>query len=748
MAGVFTSLPVWTTPPDWSGGVLERLEWLTDVLTSSSGAEQRSRRRQTPRRSLEMGVVLQGPERTLYGLQIKAAGASDWYIPLWHDIIRTPVSIVAGLGNESPVSGVRPLSIAVPTFGHDYAVGGLVILYSDVFDYEIAVIYQVQTSKLVLTVPTNLNWPAGTRLMPLMRGRLTAEPAGTRVTDQVLTARVSFTSTRPNQAVASLGTPPTYQGFPVLLSPPDESTPLAQTFQRMTSRLDNQTGLTLLTDTAGFGFTAQQHRWFLKGLAEHAALRSLLYALHGRQTPLWVPTFGADLELVAPVSVDTATLIVKRCGYSDFPTQGRSDIAIQFFDGTALLVTIVDSAVEGETEVLILDPTSLARYTAHRYWRLSHMAIPGGAGGASFGEVAFASSLGGVNLCAGGTASASSVFDAPYVASAALDGNPATLWSALGSDTDAYWQYDFGAGVVVREIRITARSDRFAVGFSPTSYTLQWSDDGAVWTTVETVPLLPFVASQVQTYSNGTLTIPFSPEAVLRISFMALCRQDSDIVEIAHQTDAVGVATVATTFREAPDLRNAAWDAFNPLDCAAATLANFDQTVNGTGGHTLVRGRQGKRTGKWYFEGQTPARFLIAGAWIGVCTLDATYAGLTANAVKGCLASSFLYGFEEAVCGVSVLQMELGSPAVTTMGLAVDLDNKRFWARANPLADWNNDTASDPAADLGGWDFSSLGDVDLYPCVVGDHYLWVVNFGMRPFVGQVPAGFNSGWSAT
>jgi hypothetical protein len=100
------------------------------------------------------------------------------------------------------------------------------------------------------------------------------------------------------------------------------------------------------------------------------------------------------------------------------------------------------------------------------------------------------------------------------------------------------------------------------------------------------------------------------------------------------------------------------------------------------------------------------------------------------------------------VCGVSVLQMELGSPAVTTMGLAVDLDNKRFWARANPLADWNNDTASDPAADLGGWDFSSLGDVDLYPCVVGDHYLWVVNFGMRPFVGQVPAGFNSGWSAT
>jgi len=41
-----------------------------------------------------------------------------------------------------------------------------------------------------------------------------------------------------------------------------------------------------------------------------------------------------------------------------------------------------------------------------------------------------------------------------------------------------------------------------------------------------------------------------------RISFMALSRQDSDQVEISHETDVFGVGTVATTIRDAPDLRS------------------------------------------------------------------------------------------------------------------------------------------------------------------------------------------------
>ena len=57
-------LPVWTIRPNWKGGILERLEWLTDVLASDTGVEQRRSVRPTPRRSFEITVNPTRNERT------------------------------------------------------------------------------------------------------------------------------------------------------------------------------------------------------------------------------------------------------------------------------------------------------------------------------------------------------------------------------------------------------------------------------------------------------------------------------------------------------------------------------------------------------------------------------------------------------------------------------------------------------------------------------------------------------------
>ncbi|MEL2255713.1 hypothetical protein, partial [Klebsiella pneumoniae] len=58
-------ITAWPFAPDWADGVQESLEWLTELLTSTSGVEQRRSLRLSPRRSFEAEFYAEGRERVL-----------------------------------------------------------------------------------------------------------------------------------------------------------------------------------------------------------------------------------------------------------------------------------------------------------------------------------------------------------------------------------------------------------------------------------------------------------------------------------------------------------------------------------------------------------------------------------------------------------------------------------------------------------------------------------------------------------
>ncbi len=68
-------ITAWPFAPDWSDGVQESLEWLTELLTSTSGVEQRRSLRLSPRRSFEAEFYAEGRERVL--LDLSLAGWAD-----------------------------------------------------------------------------------------------------------------------------------------------------------------------------------------------------------------------------------------------------------------------------------------------------------------------------------------------------------------------------------------------------------------------------------------------------------------------------------------------------------------------------------------------------------------------------------------------------------------------------------------------------------------------------------------------
>lgn len=341
--------PVFAFPPDWTDPVAETLAWLTGVLQSKSAAEQRTKRRLTPRRTYQWNYLIGQADRTRMEMQLRAKGSDYWTVPLWHDASRLTTTLAA---NSSQV--------LVTTALREFVAGQPVVLWLDSENYEGLVINQVQSTKITFTSNTTRTWPAGTKLLSAMYGRLAAEPQSVRMGTDMTKGAVAFLGTAANPFTASMGTLPTYQGYYVVTEAPDYVEDVQLDWQRLTTVLDGDTGLTTITDTAGFGRAARSYRWFALGQAAAIAFRKLLYGLKGRLTPVWVPSFSDDIVLTEAVPAGATDITIRSIGYVDLSgesLQGREHVAFRMRDGTTEYRQIVSAAAGDteETEVLTLD---------------------------------------------------------------------------------------------------------------------------------------------------------------------------------------------------------------------------------------------------------------------------------------------------------------------------------------------------------------------------------------------------------
>lgn len=113
----------------------------------------------------------------------------------------------------------------------------------------------------------------------------------------------------------------------------------------------------------------------------------------------------------------------------------------------------------------------------HRYWRIHTTVSTSGSDAAlSLFEAELRASVGGVDQCSGGTASAS---HSSGTAVNLFDDVAGTYWANGGPSEASWFQYDFGISgeVDVKEISITPRY----ASQSPSDFSLQYSDNGVDW---------------------------------------------------------------------------------------------------------------------------------------------------------------------------------------------------------------------------------------------------------------------------
>jgi hypothetical protein len=166
-----------------------------------------------------------------------------------------------------------------------------------------------------------------------------------------------------------------------------------------------------------------------------------------------------------------------------------------------------------------------------------------------------------------------------------------------------------------------------------------------------------------------------------------------------------------------------------------------------------TRGADPQTSGKYYFE----CKLTVQASGSTACGVGSDYAWPTTVGSNGNYAAVCYKGGSCWIGGSTPggVGATLGTSDV--IGLAVDLDNKKFWARKN-ASNWNNNGSADPATNVGGFTLTipstatlNVGASNLalpvYPIAVmassGDQV--TANFGATSFAQSVPSGFTSGW---
>jgi len=298
-------LPAWTIRPNWKGGILERLSWLTDVLTSSYGVEQRRSLRLSPRRSFEVDFTCDGNERTYLDLWLHRFGAQSFMLPLWHDKATLSEAVAVGATD-----------IPIDTENREFEAGGLAIILGDAFMWDKVEVEAVAPDSITVSAGgVTRAWPAGTTVHPLRRARLAKESKLSALSSAVGTAKLAFDLDQSSDLADEGEWDSTYGDYPLLTQEPNWREKVDVDFQRMVDELDNEHGLVHVADDAGRAFTLQTHGWMLRGRSEQAAFRQLLYRLRGKAGAIWVPTFQRDLLLSQSALATDEQIDIRRVGY-------------------------------------------------------------------------------------------------------------------------------------------------------------------------------------------------------------------------------------------------------------------------------------------------------------------------------------------------------------------------------------------------------------------------------------------------
>lgn len=279
--------PIFSVQPNWKSGVVERIDYVTEVFGSESDTEQRRSLRLYPRRSFEATFDRHNVRRARLENFFIGVGKNECLVPLWHEAYTLTGTLTGTLDFPEDTLALREFHAGDLVWVNDNNPSlGEVLTIATV---------DLGLDRITFTAAPSGTWGIGAKVFPLRVARVLDAAQMTNVTDRVGSAQARFS------LKDSEKWPDPSWGFcaPIFRFPINRATPLTVNIERPTGYvIDNEFGASEVFDIYGVARSSVNAGLVIRGRENMLAYRKFIAMARGKAMRFWFPSLTLDATAV------------------------------------------------------------------------------------------------------------------------------------------------------------------------------------------------------------------------------------------------------------------------------------------------------------------------------------------------------------------------------------------------------------------------------------------------------------------
>lgn len=309
-------------------GMTETLMWLTTVLTSDNGLEQRQSIREAPRQRFSVRSFVRTGEHAradniLYGWRHQI-----WAIPVWGE----------GRHPTNPVTALD-MTIDVDTRWGDFRADSLAVIWKNEREFDLFTIVSFTDTEITLDRGVNDDYGVDAIVAPVRNGRIVQHP---QRTSKGHNAYLNVLFEADDNRILTVGASPVqYLAEDAYLDQPDM--PGGKSFKEKYIRdirvIDYKTGVVTQFSTWDDTQLDKEFLVVLEGLENIWGFREWLHRRAGKQRPFWMPTFERNMLVTGTGNIGLTIIIREDSNRSQ--GSARDHVYIRMKDGTEYLRAVL-----------------------------------------------------------------------------------------------------------------------------------------------------------------------------------------------------------------------------------------------------------------------------------------------------------------------------------------------------------------------------------------------------------------------